>query len=304
MKRIKICLTVLFSLSALMLGAAVLLAVQGSLAQQETARIKSGLDAQRLEVRQLTASAQEKKTEQDGLKQEADGLSGLPERLAALKREYFANVKRLEDQILAGKSGKKIAYLTFDDGPYDLTADYLKVLDQYGVRATFFLLGKPNHAEYYPQYAAKGHTIANHTYSHQIKNGVYRSPQAFLADVLKQQAFVEQLTGVTTDIVRFPGGSPTAGTIKEACVEQLRAHGYGYVDWTAWDGDGFSTGAPNPDKAYETLMKTVEGDKLAVVLMHDYNAVTLKALPRMIEGLREKGYMLLPLFKDSNMVKK
>ena len=52
------------------------------------------------------------------IEKEIDSLSNLSSKKESLRKEYFAKIKTLEDEILAGKSNKKIAYLTFDDGPY------------------------------------------------------------------------------------------------------------------------------------------------------------------------------------------
>ena len=54
------------------------------------------------------------------------------------KADYFKAIKEVEDQILAGTSNRKIAYLTFDDGPYFNTYKVLDILDRYNVKATFF----------------------------------------------------------------------------------------------------------------------------------------------------------------------
>ena len=71
--------------------------------------------------------------------------------------------------------GKKVAYLTFDDGPSTTnTPEILKVLDKYNVKGTFFVLGtslKDNTKaqEILKTIAGSGHAIANHTYSHDLQ---------------------------------------------------------------------------------------------------------------------------------------
>ncbi len=64
---------------------------------------------------------------------------------------------------------KKIIALTFDDGPHPkYTTEILDLLNEYNIKATFFVLGK--FAEQYPEIikrqAKEGHEIGNHTYSH------------------------------------------------------------------------------------------------------------------------------------------
>ena len=148
-----------------------------------------------------------------------------------------------------------------------------------------------------------GHTIANHTYSHLIFNGLYSSVNSFINEVKKQENLIKEKTGYTTNILRFPGGSNTAAAygIKNGAIEKLREMGYGWVDWTAQDGDG---GAVNgTDDAWNRFTNSINED-IEVVLFHDYSTVTLQILPKAIEYLQNKNYILLPLFYDSVKVNK
>lgn len=75
-------------------------------------------------------------------------------------------------EILDHQQSKKIAYLTFDDGPSsNITPQVLDVLKEYNVKATFFVIG--NMAERYPDIIKRmnkeGHSIGNHSYSHSYK---------------------------------------------------------------------------------------------------------------------------------------
>ena len=79
------------------------------------------------------------------LKKEEDMINNLESEIEKTKSEFFQNAKKYEDLVLAGKGSKKIAYLTFDDGPYQLTYKFLDILDEYDILATFFVIGnKPN----------------------------------------------------------------------------------------------------------------------------------------------------------------
>ena len=66
-----------------------------------------------------------------------------------LKEEYTDNIAKLEQMIVNKETNAKIAYLTFDDGPYDLTQKYLDILKSNNVRATFFTLGKTKYENTY-----------------------------------------------------------------------------------------------------------------------------------------------------------
>ena len=231
-------------------------------------------------------------------------LSAMETDLPAMRDNYYKACKELEDAVLAGTVDCKIAYLTFDDGPYEATTgQYLDILDQYGVLATFFQLAKSGEADdqLYHRIYSTGHTIANHTYSHQIKR-IYSSVDSFISDVVRNREFIQEKLGITTNILRFPGGSSTAGPLKEGIMAQLRELGYGYVDWNSATGDGIYHASA--EEYRDNVLNATGGRSILVVLMHDYSGTTLAALPEIIEGLRAQGYVLLPLFYESTMVNK
>ncbi|MCR5794840.1 MAG: polysaccharide deacetylase family protein [Solobacterium sp.] len=232
-------------------------------------------------------------------------LDGAEDRPAAEKERYYSLCKELEDAVLDGKADCKIAYLTFDDGPYvNTTPLFLDVLDEYDVLATFFMLGKPgeeNDAIYHRIYDT-GHTIGNHTYAHAMQTWLYESAENFLGDVKKNREFIQEKLGITTNLVRFPGGSSSSRGHLAEIAEGLREMGYGYVDWNSatWD----SIALLSPEEYRDHVLEETWDRKVLVVLMHDYSHNTLAALPEIITGLREQGYVLLPLFYDSAMVSK
>ncbi|MBR2810496.1 MAG: polysaccharide deacetylase [Solobacterium sp.] len=253
----------------------------------------------------LNGQIAEINAEAEGIKAETLLLSNIEERIPEKKQEFHDLCRQLEEAVIADETDAKIAYLTFDDGPYtDTTPKYLDVLEEKNVLATFFQLGKPSE-QYDPIYRRvyeTGHTIANHTYSHRIKDGIYRSVDAFINDVIRNREFIENKLGYTTNILRFPGGSETAAYmgVKNGIVERLRELGYGYVDWNIMTGDGTTWMTP---QAYrDNILLHTDGRKILVVLMHDYSPNSLIALPEIIDGLREQGYTLLPLFYESSMV--
>ena len=77
--------------------------------------------------------------------------------------------------------------------------------------------------------------------------------------------------------------------------------GYGWIDWTASNGDGGWVG--DKQTALYNLKSTINED-IEVILFHDYSNATLAALPDAIEYLRANNYVLLPLFYESKMVNK
>ena len=79
-------------------------------------------------------------------------------------------------------------------------------MDEYGVKATFFVVGKENYAQQYRRIVEDGHTLAMHSYSH-VYGDIYSSLDAYRQDLEKLRSFLYEVTGVECSIVRFPGGS-------------------------------------------------------------------------------------------------
>ena len=233
-----------------------------------------------------------------------------------LRKETFAIAAQLEKDIKAGRNSNKICYLTIDDGPYYHGKKILAILDKYDVKATFFLTTAngdklPDKAELsaasmYPEYLRYGHTIGNHSYSHDYSSGgIYRSSKAFMADIEKQEEFTQNATGgYRPDIVRFPGGRATAGKNLGDIEEALSASGYGWADWTVDSGDSWGRDKASPELIMKQVKSAAKDQKIMVILCHEWSTDTEKALPEMIEYLEGEGYIFLPMFCESQMVYK
>ena len=137
-------------------------------------------------------------------------------------------------------SNEKIAYLTFDDGPSDLTIPLLDVLDRYQVKATFFLVGKTGEEDRKAmrEIVKRGHAIAVHSYSHDYRE-IYASVDAYLADFAKMHDLILKETGVDTPLYRFAGGSINSYNrdTAKAIIEEMNRRGYTYFDWNVDSGD-------------------------------------------------------------------
>lgn len=232
-----------------------------------------------------------------------ENIKNIENLIENIKKEFFENAQKYEKIVSEGKGSKKIAYITIDDGPYTYTSAFLDILDKHDILATFFLLGKPDN-KYTPVYrriADSGHTVANHTYSHAIYEGLYVTIDSFVNDVLKQEKFLFNKTGVKTNILRFPGGSTSAlPPYRANILKRLRTHNYGYVDWNVSSGDAGEK--PTREKVYNNIINGSKNRNIIVILMHDYSWASLSALPSVIEELKERDYIFLPLFYESCMI--
>ena len=203
-------------------------------------------------------------------------------------------------------NGKKV-YLTFDDGPSGYTEEILDILEEKGVKATFFVVGKEE--EYYPEYqriVEDGHSIGIHSYSH-VYDTVYKNLDYFKNDVESMHDLIYNVTGYDAWLYRFPGGSSNkvSGVNIQDCMKYLDENGYVYFDWNAQNGDAVSYYI-SPDQLNYNVMGFVRsnpGD--TVVLMHDLGSHhnTVEALPYLIDTLKAEGYEILPITRDTTPVR-
>ena len=197
-------------------------------------------------------------------------------------------------------------YLTFDDGPSENTNAILDILDDYGIKATFFVTGKEDEASKaaYQRIVAEGHTIAMHSYSHKYSE-LYASKEAFQEDFERIQNLIYDTTGVECHYYRFPGGSSNkvSNTDMSEFISYLNEQGITYYDWNVSSGDATSR-AFTADELVENVMSDVVKYKTSVVLLHDatVKTTTVQALPAMIEALQQAGAMILPIDEDTTVI--
>lgn len=193
-------------------------------------------------------------------------------------------------------SGSTI-YLTFDDGPSaSITPGVLDILAQEGVRATFFVEGiyADDYGDLMRRIVNEGHTIGIHCYTHNYAT-VYASVDAYFEDLNHAVSRVAQETGVTSKIIRFPGGSSNTISrnycpgIMSVLVGEVLARGYHYFDWNVGSGDTGSIGASG---VYNNVVGGLKNQGTCVVLMHDRsgNTQTLNALRDIIRYGKSHGY--------------
>ncbi len=199
-------------------------------------------------------------------------------------------------------AGIRRVYLTFDDGPSANTERILDILDQYGVKATFFVVGKEGYVEQYRRIVEDGHTLAMHSYSHKY-NEIYASLDAYKADLTKLHDFLYELTGEDCDIVRFPGGS--SNTISHVdmweLINYLNKENIAYFDWNVSSGDA-TGGRKSADQIAKNVLDSVGQFNNAVVLFHDAPGKdsTVDALPAIIEKILESdNTVILPISEDT-----
>lgn len=195
-------------------------------------------------------------------------------------------------------------YLTFDDGPSSNTEEILDILDRYGVKATFFVVGKTDEhsQEMYRLILERGHTLGMHSYSHRYGE-IYASTEAFTEDLEKIRSYLYDMTGITSCFYRFPGGSSNAlsSTDVQELIDVLNERGIIYFDWNVVNGDAGSVQLSAAQLA-DNVTNNMERYRTAIVLMHDASGKhsTVEALPVIIERiLQMENTVILPITEDT-----
>lgn len=225
----------------------------------------------------------------------------------ALRHEYGLKIRELEEKIMAGESDVKICYWTFDDGPTYITDQFLDALDAMGdhVYVTFFTSNmandSPNEEEMLRRETMSGHSVQNHSFSHQWEGNVYTDLDSFKEQVQKQDEWVFEVTGFHPGIFRFPGSSNQAGKMKDDAIAALEEMGYEWVEWSCNTYDsGPEERLPAPAAEAASAVRQISTMPIANILSHDWNYRTLGAIKIAIPELMEQGYVFLPLFPESS----
>lgn len=176
----------------------------------------------------------------------------------------------------------KVIALTLDDGPNEkYTEKFLEILQREHIKGTFFLMGQ--HVERYPELALKikkaGHEIGNHSHTHHRYDKM--SKDEIKADLAKSQRAFYDVFHEFPLYFRPPYGAlcPSDYDIFERYFFKVVAWNLDCFDWKK----NFSAN----QIAQRVIDRAQPG---SIVLMHDSNDKTLAALPKMIAGLRAKGY--------------
>lgn len=162
--------------------------------------------------------------------------------------------------VWSGDTTEPFVALTFDDGPYpDFTDRTLDVLDRYGIKATFNLMGV--NAASYPELVAatvvRGHEIGNHTFSH------VRLPRQTMEDtgfeIARGKEVIEAVAGVRARFFRPPWGQLTGAAARHAAEA---GH-----DVLLWSVTRRVPGVGTPMEVADNLVEQLHPG--AIVLLHD-----------------------------------
>ncbi len=180
--------------------------------------------------------------------------------------------------------------LTFDDGPDARnTPEILDILDEYEIKATFFMLGQNAnaHPEIAKEVYKRGHAIGLHTYTHPNFNHLKR--EEIREEILSNQNAIDKATGYRPDIIRPPYGIVNEDFLSVA--EELDLTVY------TWSCDSFDWKTCNTEEQIiHNITDSIHSGN--IILMHDKTSNQLRsrnALPKIIVSLKSRGYRFVTL---------
>ena len=276
--------------------------------EKENSSISSQLEeSEKLKKKYADENSRLKK-DNDELEAEVEKQKAAAEAAAAQAKKQNTSQPAKESapvQTAPVKTGEKICYLTFDDGPSENTLEILEILKKYNVKATFFVINSKQ-IGYVKNIYEAGHTVGLHSATHNYSK-IYSSTDAYFNDLEEISDKVESIIGIKPNVIRFPGGSSNTVSkkyctgIMSRLTKLVAEKGYYYFDWNVESGDA------NKNTASYTYIRNnvlngAKNKNTACVLMHDSAAktTTAQALPEIIEGLSKMGYRFEALSDKAN----
>ena len=181
----------------------------------------------------------------------------------------------------------KVVALTYDDGPSSpYTNQLLDILDRYQVKATFFEIGRniEKHPEIVPMIVARGHELANHSYSH--TDMMFKPREFLLSEIEKTDKLLQEL-GVKQDSISFRPPFGRRSVVLSYLLSQMQKK---LILWDVNSLDYETTTLTAEDIANRVIDNVRSG---SIVLMHDSGgdrSKTLAATQAIVKTLQSKGY--------------
>jgi peptidoglycan/xylan/chitin deacetylase (PgdA/CDA1 family) len=176
--------------------------------------------------------------------------------------------------------------LTFDDGPGEFTPLVLDMLKKHNAKATFFCIGKniAEHPEILQQTIAEGHTIGNHSFSHDPFFDFYRT-HTITAELHETDALIQKYAGKRPLFFRPPYGVTTP-SIRRA----VEATKHIVIGWNIRSMDGITK---NKGIILSRIEKRIKPG--GVILLHDTSMETVSVLEQLLLTLRRRNYEVVPI---------
>ncbi len=208
------------------------------------------------------------------------------ERIEAERRA--AEIKKARENRIAANGaldapGPKYIALTFDDGPGPHTGRLLDIMNSYGARGTFFVVGRniSSNPGAVSRIVSEGHEIGIHSWSHPqlttLKNDEISS------QIMDTRSKIMGVAGVDSVLVRPPYGSVN-NTVKSVGQEL----GCSYINWSV---DSLDWSSRNVEEIRCEILSSVKNG--SIILCHDIHGTTVDAMDVIIPELQAKGFIFV-----------
>lgn len=230
--------------------------------------------------------------------------------MVSINKFFFCNlftsniIKDKTDWILASTitrcNNPGYVALTFDDGPYEYTAQLLGLLEEYNVKATFFIAGNnrgkgriDDESGPWPAVMRRmrnaGHQLASHTWTHRNLNDVSMEVQK--TEMVYNEMAFRNLFGIIPTYMRPPF---LECSVKSGCIETMEKLGYHIIstnlDTKDYENDD-ATLIQNSKNRFSSMQSPDESTHDYIVLSHDVHYQTVVNLTKYIVELsRGRGY--------------
>lgn len=188
---------------------------------------------------------------------------------------------------------KKVA-LTFDVSlGNDNIAKILDILDEYNVKATFFLVGRwiDDNKEMTKEIYKRGHEIGNHSDKHPEMTRI--SKDKLLQDIMRCESKIISITGQGTKLFRAPSGA-----YNDMVIETAEQAGFYCIQW---DVDSIDWKEQGADIEYKRVISKVKTG--SIILYHNTAKYTPETLPKVLKKLKKDGYSFVKvsdlIYKDN-----
>ena len=195
--------------------------------------------------------------------------------------------------ISRGNSGQKAVSITFDDGPDPFTTEpLLALLKKYGVKATFFVVGKKAvaHPRLVKKILAEDHLLGNHSYSHD-NFCMFRRRKILFREI---SAVQEVLAGFGVRTLAF---RPPVGITNPRLWGVLQDLGMINVNFSC---RGMDAGNRWLKGLSSRVLKHLRNDH--IIALHDVIpknrgdlSAWLNEIEEVLQGIKARGMIVLPL---------
>ena len=192
-----------------------------------------------------------------------------------IQLRYFVN------SIIRKRTRIREVALTFDDGPTQYTPQFLDLLKEKQIKATFFCIGKQieKYPETFQRIISEGHSIGNHTYSHSNRTGFF-SVSNMIDEIEKCDEVISGFGNIKTDLYRPPFGVTNPNIAKAITKTHKKSMG--------WNVRSLDTVIKDEKKILRRITKSLR--KGSIILLHDTSEKTYSVLVDLLLFLERKKY--------------